>query len=280
MGTPRTNGGVAGDADKPHQRRSVDGAGQTRSLSVDRNSGSGGGWASGVAATGTARAALARAPGAARAPARPSAAKASGSLTASNDCGAAEECSAAQGRLVHVHALAGHAGGHHLGHGRGVLSAPGRRSSPTPAARTAATAPRRDAVVRRWRRRRSMSMPSVKLWWRADLDLCLVRLPLRLRRHQSMCRSVFLDGLADTTSPQLQRPFSGCQTAKAYVRSGSIRADWLADLGWQKQSSDSSGIRADLRYRRDRPSAAVRVCQLPSRPVHWHSGDFTAPTPS
>ena len=45
--TPMTNGNGGWRADAPHQHRSVDGAGQTRSLSVDRKSGSGGGRACG-----------------------------------------------------------------------------------------------------------------------------------------------------------------------------------------------------------------------------------------
>ena len=49
----------------------------------------------------------------------------------------------AEGRLLYVHALAGHAGGHHVGHGLRRSSAPGRGNSPSPAARSAATGPRR-----------------------------------------------------------------------------------------------------------------------------------------
>ena len=44
-------------------------------------------------------------------------------------------------------------------------------------------------------------------------------------------------------------------------RSGSIRADWLANLDCCKQSCDSTGTEADSRYRRDRPRAGISLLE-------------------
>ena len=129
-------------ADTPHQRRSVDGAGQTRSLSVERKSGSGGGRASaGAAQAGRLRASRDQGQlehlddGGQRTV---------GSLTASKVCarvggsagGTATGCCGS----MPSH---GRAGRHHGGHRLDVMPAAGRRIAPAPAARTATTAPRR-----------------------------------------------------------------------------------------------------------------------------------------
>jgi len=48
------------------------------------------------------------------------------------------------------------------------------------------------------------------------------------------------------------RPLCGVELRSAYVCSGSIRADWLADRDCPKQSSEYSNIEADPRCRCDR----------------------------